>query len=193
MRLDEGGALHPVPLNWPTGDEGEDAPILVCCDPSTNDIVVAKHRSNEIVFCDPETGALKQRVELEGNARAVRDIQFHAPSQTMWVLGYDMVFRFDQTTRRLERSQQVQSPVPYEHDPRMKLRTWVGDLVLQPEQKRICIARPSEGDVIAVDWDTLAPVAVAKTGGKPAYLAAFGDRIIARDWLTGETLRASLN
>jgi hypothetical protein len=193
IRLSREGTLHPITLDWPRGDEGEEAPALVRCDPSTNDIVVGKYRSNEIVFCDAETGAVKQRIELEGNAYHVRDIQFHQASQTIWVVGYDMVFRFDQTTRKLERSKQVQPVVPYEHDPREKLRTWIGDCVLQPEQKRVCIARPSESDVIAVDWDTLAPVAVAKTGGKPAYLAAFGDLIIARDWLTGAVLQGVLS
>lgn len=193
MRVDEFGALHPIPLDWPVGDEGENAPQLLRCDLSTGDIVVGKYRSNEIVFCDAETGAMKEGVVLAGNAYSVRDIQFHQPSQTMWVMGYDMLFRFDQKTRKLERSKEVQPPTPYEFDPREKLRSWAGDFVLQPERKRVCIARPFEGDVIAVDWERLAPVAVAKTGGKPAYLAAFGDLIIARDWRTGETLRATLS
>jgi len=193
MRLDEDGSLSRVLLDWPYGEEGEDAPTLVRCDPATNDIVVGKHRSNEILFCDAETGAPKLCIMLEGNAYAVRDIQFHQPSQTMWVLGYDMLFRFNQRTRTLERSAQVQPPIPYEHDPREKLRSWVGDFVLQPDHQRVCVVRPFAGDVIALDWETLAPVAVAKIGGEPAYLAAFGDLVIARDRRTGKTTRAILS
>jgi hypothetical protein len=193
MRLDENGGLRPVLLDWPVGDEGQESPMLLRRDPSNGDIVVGKYSSNEVLFCDADTGVPKQGVMLEGNARSVRDIQLDQPSQTMWVLGYDMLFRFAQKTRKLERSAQVQPPTPYESGVREKVRSWVGDFVVQPEQKRVCIARPFAGDVVAVDWETLAPVAVAKTGGEPAYLAAFGDLIVARDWRTGETLRATLS
>lgn len=191
MRLDEEGGLRPTPLSWPVGDEGEGAPSLVRGDPCSDDIIVAKHRTNDLVFCDAETGVVKQAVKLIGGARDIRSIQFHQPSQTMWVLNYDGLFRINLKTRSLEQSAQVQPATPYEGRDE-KVRSWAGDFVLQPERKRICIARPFAGDVVAVDWDTLAPVAVAPTGGNPGFLAAFGDRIVARDWRTGETLRATL-
>lgn len=69
---------------------------------------------------------------------------------------------------------------------------FAGDTVLQQSANRICIARPYSGDVQALDLVSLAPVAIAKTGGEPLDLAIIGDEVVARAWKTGDVIRGKL-
>ena len=73
-------------------------------------------------------------------------------------------------------------------------RTFVGDLWLPPEEDFAIIPRPGSADIAFVDPDTLTLAGTTHTGRQPLAAAVLdGGCVIARDWKTGDLLRANLS
>jgi hypothetical protein len=194
------GVLLPLDLDWYNDQDYDRGYEYLSClvrEPNTGDLLVGMYRSGNIIVCDPGTGAKKRQVTLPNKYHSSKLIVDQGRN-VLWAMGYDTLFRLGLPSLDVESSRLIQGPVyssemdKITHGAVVMTGAFAGDMVLQAEYDRICVARPFSGDVQALDLVSLDAVAVAKTGGEPLDLAVIGDEVVARALKTGDVLRGRL-
>jgi hypothetical protein len=191
--LREDGVLHPLNFDWYNDENYDQLYVYPSClvrEPNVGDLIVGMYRSGNIIVCDPETGAKKRQATLPNTYHSSPLIS-DARSNVLWAMGYDTLFRLRLPELDVLKSRRIQESV-YSPEAKMMTGAFVGNMVLQTDHGRICVARPFSGDVLGLDHVSLEPVARAVTGGDPLHLAIVGDEVISRSWKTGDLIRGKL-
>jgi hypothetical protein len=172
-------------LDWfddPKYDHGYQSVISVVETPS-GEYVFGVQRSSDLVACDPIDLSVTREVALAG--RGGNPVPFfRADRSEIWAVDYDTVVRLDAATLRVTGTWFGQQP----HD---GSRMFLGNTWLGPGDSEVVVARPGSGDVVALDPSTMQIRRSWRTGRQPLTAALVEDRVVARDWKTGDLLLAA--
>ena len=183
-----GGEAVIARLDWFSADSydlGYQSVIAVRDVPETGELVFGVQRSSHLVVVAPAHGGTVRWVGLSGGyGNAVPWIRAHAPE--VWAVDYDTLVRLDRHTWT------VTGTVRLQHASQ-GTRLFTGDLWMPPDEGFAVIPRPFSADIAIIDPVTLTLDRTVPTSGQPLVAAVLDDsRIIARDWKTGDLLRADL-
>lgn len=147
--------------------------------------LVSVQRSSEVVIHDLETGMKKGGIHLAGRG-GNPTFRFRRTAAEIWATDYDTIVVVDPGSLRTMRSARLQKSCT-------GTMQFLGDLDFDPDEELCAVARPFCGDVVGIDPSNLGKRSIARLGRQPLEVAALPEnRIVARDWKTGETLRGVL-
>ncbi|MFO1187605.1 MAG: hypothetical protein U1E87_09260 [Alphaproteobacteria bacterium] len=151
-------------------------------------IVISVQRSSDLVVMDPLRNERVGTIRLAGR---LGNPELRATSQSEFIAtDYDTLCRVDVPSLRMVKSALLQEECPYAKGGTM--RQFIGDFAIRPDGKCI-VARPFSSDVILVDPVSLEILARAHVGGQPLAVCALADdKVLTRDWQTGDPRLVSL-
>jgi len=173
-------------LSWydDSYDKGYQGVIDVLELPDGRHALISVQRSSRLVLHDLETGARRRAIDLGG--RSGNPTLQHLRGGEVWTTDYDtlVILRIaDWSVRAHARLQAAAAGT----------QQFIGDIAIVPDEDTCIVARPFNGDVVAVDRETLRIRSSASLGAQPLKVAALGGgEVVARDWKTGSLLRGSL-
>ena len=154
--------------------------------PETGELVFGVQRSSHLVVAPSAHSGAVRRVDLSGgHGNAVPYMRANAPE--VWAVDYDTLVRLDRRTWTVTGTIRLQDAPP-------GTRMFAGDLWMPPDEDFAVIPRPGCADIAIIDPDTLTLARTVQTGRQPLVAVVLdGGRVIARDWKTGDLLRADLS
>jgi hypothetical protein len=184
-----GGDVVIARLGWFNAgsyDLGYQSVIAVRDVPETGELVFGVQRSSHLVVATPAHSGAVRRVDLNGGyGNAVPHVRAKAPE--VWAVDYDTLVRLDRRTWAVTGTIRLQ-------DAPQGTRMFVGDLWIPPDEEFAIIPRPGSADIAVIDPNTLTLTQTVQTGRQPLVAAVLdGGHVIARDWKTGDLLRADLS
>ena len=173
-------------LDWLNGEEYDldYQGVISVLDVPGEGYLFSVQRSSNLVLCDSADLRVLATVPLGdrmGNPRPA----FLADGRRLIAVDYDTVVVVEVSTWKTTARWLGQPPRPDGH------RMFLGDAWLSDDGAEIIVARPGSGDVVHLDSDALTPRDVWRTGRQPLDAAKLRDKIIARDWKSGDLLTAS--
>jgi hypothetical protein len=174
-------------LEWYDGsyDKMYQGIVGVLALPGTHLALVSVQRSDRLVLHDIETGKRQGFVGLAGRG-GNPDLALRNGSNELWASDYDTLVVVHTGDWRVLRSRRMQPASGGTHQ-------FIGRYSFAPDDGACVVARPFNGDVVAVDPATLKIKGSAGLGRQPLEVAALPrGEIVARDWKTGALLRGRL-
>ncbi len=181
------GKLNVHRLGWydESYDKGYQGVIAVSEMPGKDLALVSVQRSSELVIHDLGTGSKKGSLNLAGRGGNPQ-IHFRKTASELWALDYDTIVVLDSDTLEKKRSARLQNAAS-------GTMQFAGDFAFDAKEGLCVVARPFSGDVVGLDPLTLKVKSGARLGKQPLEVAVLPeDRVVARDWKTGETLHGTL-
>ena len=166
-------------------DKGYQGVIDVLALPGGTCALVSVQRSSRLILHDLETGTQKRSIDLGGHGGNPR-LALHDSGKEVWASDYDTLVVLGTTTWQVLRSARLQNAFT-------GTQQFIGDFSFAADQALCAVARPFNGDVVAVDLASLRIKSSAKLGRQPLEAVALpGGKIVARDWKTGDLLLGTL-
>jgi len=166
-------------------DKGYQGVIDVLALPDDTCALVSVQRSSRLILHDLETGTQRRSIDLGGRGGNPR-LALRELGKEVWASDYDALVVLGTADWQVLRSARLQSAFT-------GTQQFIGDFCFAPDQALCAVARPFNGDVLAVDLDSLRIKSSAKLGRQPLEAVALaGGKIVARDWKTGDLLLGSL-
>ncbi len=181
------GKLNVHSLDWygESYDKGYQGVVAVIEMPDPDIALVSVQRSSELVVHDLATGTKRAGVRLAGR-HGNPQIRFRKRAPELWALDYDTIVVLDANTWEKKRSARLQ-------DAASGTMQFAGDFAFDADESLCVVARPFSGDVVGLDPETLRVRSSARVGKQPLEVAVLPEnRVVARDWRTGETLQGTL-
>jgi hypothetical protein len=154
--------------------------------PETGELVFGVQRSSHLVLDTPASSGAVRQVDLSGGCgNAIPYVRVREPE--VWAVDYDTLVRLDRRTWRVTGTIRLQ-------DAPRGARMFVGDLWMPPGEDFAIIPRPGSADIAVIDPDTLTLARTVHTGRQPLAAVVLDDgSVIARDWKTGDLVRADFS
>ena len=166
-------------------DKGYQGVIDVLALPDDTCALVSVQRSSRLILHDLETGTQRRSIDLGGRGGNPR-LALRELGKEVWASDYDALVVLGTADWQVLRSARLQSAFT-------GTQQFIGDFCFAPDQALCAVARPFNGDVVAVDLASLRIKSSAKLGRQPLEAVALsGGKIVARDWKTGDLLLGSL-
>lgn len=151
----------------------------------SGNLIVSVQRDSQPIVYDPKTKTVIRKLSLAGS-RGNPKFRFARQRGEIWADDYDTILKFDSRTLVRKASQRLQMAVT-------GTAQFIGDWTFNNDESLCLVARPFNGDVVAISTDELKIKFVAKTGKQPLQSVFVGNgNIIGRDWKTGALLKSSL-
>ncbi|HJU42406.1 MAG TPA: hypothetical protein VJ691_06305 [Vicinamibacterales bacterium] len=182
----EGGlTIHRLPWYDTSYDKDYQAIVDAVAIPGQRQALISVQRSSRLVVQDLESGDVVQTLNLGGGAGNPRLTVLDAAAE-IWTTDYDSVAVVRTDRLKVRKRVRLQGAA-------QGTQLFVGDLSFAPHRDACIVPRPFSHDVVALDLVKLKVQGTATVGREPleAALLANGD-VIARDWKTGDLLRATL-
>jgi hypothetical protein len=158
--------------------------------PGRNELWYAVDRSDHLLVVDSRTMQDLGTVRLP--RAGCRQILFGTDGLA-FVQNFDTVAVVDTGTREVLRESRLQPP---DWDDRgQKFAVFIGELLLMPDGRRLCVARPFSSDIVVVDVETLEKRQSIPLRGEPLELALHpnGNDLLVREAWAGEFLRCTVD
>ncbi len=166
-------------------DKGYQAVIGASETPDGKLALVSVQRSSELVIHDLETGSKKGVVALAGR-NGNPDVYIRRTAPEIWATDYDTIVVLDRDSLTAVRSARLQGAAA-------GTMQFVGNFDFDPNERLCVVARPFSGDVVGLDPATLKVRSSARLGKQPLEIAVLPEnRVVARDWKSGEALHGKL-
>jgi len=166
-------------------DKGYQGVIDVLALPDGTCALVSVQRSSRLILHDQETGTQKRSIDLGGRGGNPR-LALRELGKEVWASDYDTLVVLGTADWQVLRSARLQNAFA-------GTQQFIGDFSFAADQARCAVARPFNGDVVAVDLASLRITSSAKLGRQPLEAIALpGGKIVARDWKTGDLLLGTL-
>ena len=147
--------------------------------------LVSIQRSSELVVHDLASGAGVGRIALAGRAGNPA-LRYRPGTREIWASDYDTIAVIDGARRRVVRKKRLQSAAA-------GTQQFIGTYSFAPDGTRCVVARPFSADVVELACDSLRIERTAAVGRQPFDAMTVGDdRVVARDWKTGDALVGTL-
>lgn len=167
--------------NYDKGYQG----IVGVIELDSGNLIVSVQRDSQPVVYNPKTKTVVRKLSLAGNHGNPK-FQFANQRGEIWADDYDTILKFDSKTLVLKASQRLQMAAT-------GTAQFIGDWTFNNDESLCLVARPFNGDVVAISTDDLKIKYVAKTGKQPLQSVFVSNgNIIGRDWQTGALLKGSL-
>lgn len=151
----------------------------------SGNLIVSVQRDSQPIVYDPETKTVVRKLSLAGSHGNPK-FRFASQRGEIWADDYDTILKFDSKTLILKASQRLQMATT-------GTAQFIGDWTFNNDETLCLVARPFNGDVVAISTDDLKIKYVAKTGKQPLQSVFVSNgNIIGRDWQTGTLLKGSL-
>jgi hypothetical protein len=166
-------------------DKGYQGVIDVLALPDGTCALVSVQRSSRLILHDLETGTQKRSIDLGGHGGNPR-LVLRDSGKEVWASDYDTLVVVGTADWQVLRSARLQNAFT-------GTQQFIGDFSFAADQALCAVARPFNGDVVAVDPASLRIKSSAKLGRQPLEAVALsGGKIVARDWKTGDLLLGTL-
>ncbi|MDX6230650.1 MAG: hypothetical protein QOI76_4040 [Frankiales bacterium] len=176
------GAATLIRLDWfgANYDHDYQGVVAVSVLPETGELVFGVARSSELVLCDGQA-EVSRMIPLAGR-HGNPSPYVRKSAAELWAIDYDTVVRIDRHTWNKTGELLGQHAQGGQGQ-------FLGEMHFSPDERCVLVSRPFSGDVLHLDTQTLTCTATSTTGGQPLTAALLStDRIVARDWKTGQTL-----
>ena len=185
IEIDGTGALTIHGLPWYDNSYDKDYQAIVDAVgvPGARRAVISVQRSSRVIVHDLDTADVIKTIDLGGSGGNPR---LTCRDGEIWTTDYDTVAVVRTDSWRVRKRVRLQGAAA-------GTQLFIGDLSFAPQHELCIVPRPFSHDVVALDLVKLKVQATAMVGREPleAALLANGD-VIARDWKTGDLLRATL-
>ena len=181
------GRLNVHRLAWydQSYDKGYQGVVAVSEMPDAELALVSVQRCSELVIHHLPTGMKRAGLRLAGR-NGNPQIRFRKSAAELWALDYDTIVVLDSNTWDKKRSARLQ-------DAAAGTMQFAGDFAFDANESLCVVARPFSGDVVGLDAATLKVRSSTQLGKQPLEVAVLPEnRVVARDWKTGETLQGTL-
>jgi hypothetical protein len=149
--------------------------------PEENLALVSIQRCSDLVLHALDSGKMVRKVSLAGRF-GNGFTAYRRKGNEIWASDYDHIVTLDRSTFEVKHRKQLQDG-----------NQFIGDFAFSDDESSCVIARPFSGDVICVSPNKLDIIAVAKLGKQPLEaILLSGDRVVARDWKSGDLLEGDL-
>jgi len=189
--------LHPkagvgdwIPLTWwndESYDRGYQSVLSAVEIPGTDKVIIPVQRDSCPIIFDLRERRAVGRITLSerrGNPR----LFFRRLAPEVWADDYDTLVRLD--SKGLVKT----GSVLLQPSDASGARQFIGDFAFATNEGVCAVARPFSGDILAVDPETLRPVAHAKVRGQPFTVAVLSNgKVYSQDWHSGRLLKGQLS
>lgn len=183
MRLGPNGRVHTYRFPWFTNenyDMGYQGLVDIAPHPFRDEVLISIQRAGHFVVVDPANGQRLRVIEL-ADRRGNASIHFD-PDGSVWTDDYDTLVHLDLYEERVIRSARLQGEIPSEYSPTGMMRSWIGDIWPDNENRLVWVARKYSGDVVAVRMSDLEIERRVETGGDPFHAIAVNGHLITQEW-----------
>jgi hypothetical protein len=147
--------------------------------------VFTVQRSSDLVVRDPNTLAVTRTVRMPTGRHGNPTLQLAGSDVRVLVADdYDAVLTLDPKDLTVAKVWEGQAPVGGS-------RMFIGSLGPALASDSVLVPRPGQGNVVELRVLDLEVVRTWETGAQPLVAAQFADHLVARDWKTGNLLRAA--
>jgi hypothetical protein len=154
--------------------------------PGSPHVLISVQRDSQPLLYDPRSRTVVRRISLAGRV-GNPVVRFRARAPELWATDYDVLLRLDARDWSITNAVRL-AGLPAGGGP--AARQYIGDFAFNHDESLCVVARPFEGDVVALNTESFSVTHRAVTGGRPLDVALLHDRrVFARDWQTGELLR----
>jgi hypothetical protein len=180
------------PLDWyaQSFDPASQGIIGAAEVPGQSLILISVQRDSRPLLYDPRSRAVIRRITLAGRLGNPL-LRFRSRTRELWASDYDVLLRLDPLDWSITNAVRLtghEAAGPGSAD----ARRFIGEFVFNHDESLCAVARPFEGDVVALSTEAFRVTHQAVTGGQPLDVALLSDRrVFARDWKTGELLLTS--
>jgi len=153
--------------------------------PGTGELVFGIQRSSHLAVTTPGHGGAVRQIGLGGRyGNAIPHLRRTASE--VWAVDYDTLVRLDWRTWDVTGTIRL-------YDAPAGTAMFTGDVWLPPDEALAVVPRPGMADIAVVDPQTMTLIRTCHLGRQPLVaVVADGGHVVARDWKTGDLLRADL-
>ena len=172
-------------LDWFNGDRYDLAyqSVVSVTEIPASGYLFSVQRSSDLVLCDPDNLEVSRLVPL-ADRLGTAQVVVRRGGDTLIAVDYDTVVTVDTADWGVTARWEGQPPAANGH------RMFLGEIWARGSDDEVLIARPGSADVVALDPDTLSVRATWPTGRQPLQAALLGERLVARDWKSGDLITA---
>ncbi|MDR7419974.1 MAG: hypothetical protein QN178_13810 [Armatimonadota bacterium] len=175
------------PLEWyaQTFDVATQGVIGVTEVPGQPLLLISVQRDSRPLLYDPRRRAVTGRIGLAGRL-GNPVLRFRSRAPELWASDYDVLLRLDPSDWSIMNAVRLSGAAG---GAGTAPRQFIGEFAFNVDESLCVVARPFDGDVVAVEAGSFSVTHRAVTRGRPLDVAVLGDhRVFARDWQTGELL-----
>lgn len=183
--------LHELPWyeeGYDLGYQGLLDPVPV---PGSDLLLMPVQRDSEPIVYDLTERRKVGSIKL-ANRHGNPTLRFRRTAPELWADDYDTLLRLDIDSWRIRDERRLQEDIVSKVQGRNSLgRAFIGEYCFDLDEVRCAVARPFSGDIVVLDTASFRQALRVPTGSQPLSVALLRDgRVIARDWKTGNLIRA---
>ncbi len=180
------GEIGAEPFPWydRSYDKGYQGLVSLIGLPSGHLIVSVQRDSHPVVY-DPAAKQVVKKLSL-ADRMGNPTLRLAARRKEIWADDYDTLLKLDLDSLKAKRARRLQ-------DSASGTAQFIGRWCFNDDESLCFVARPYSGDMVAISMDDMKTRYVAKLGKQPLEAVALdNERVIARDWMTGQLLKGVL-
>jgi len=173
-------------LDWYDNSYDKDYQGLVgVVELSSGELIISVQRDSHPIVYDLKTKTVLRKLSLAGKYGNPK-IRLAKRRNEIWADDYDTILKFDHPALNRKASRCLQSML-------QGVSKFIGDWSFNEGESLCLVARPFNGDMVAISTDDLKTKYIANTGQQPLEGIFLGDEnVIGRDWKTGALLKGTL-
>jgi len=183
--------LHELPWYTAGYDLGYQALLSPVPVPASDLLLMPIQRDSEPVIYSLTKRRKVGTIKL-ANRRGNPTLRFRHRASELWADDYDTILRLDVGSWRVHDALRLQEEiVEIVEGSESRSGAFIGEYSFDLDETRCAVARPYGGDVVLLDTATFRQVQRVPIGSEPLHVALLRDgRLIARDWKSGNVIRA---